>query len=106
MRRVSKAIEAAISRARRVTRARGSPLVFAAHASAIRSSATTVTRSPLPTDVAVVAEAASHGDADRVHGFLRSVVTGRLAALVAAWDCGAFPALSVCDARSFPQPGR
>jgi integrase len=50
VRRVSNAIDAAISRARRVTRARGSPVPVAAHASAIRSSATTVTRSPLRTD--------------------------------------------------------
>ena len=37
----------------KVTRARGSPLLVAFQASAIRSSATTVTRSPLPTDAAV-----------------------------------------------------
>ena len=42
-----------MSRARRVTRARGSLLSLAAQASAVRSSAMTVTRSPLPTDSAV-----------------------------------------------------
>ena len=53
MRRLSKAIDAAISRARRLTRARGSPELVEVHASAIRSSAITVTRSPLPTEAAV-----------------------------------------------------
>src|ERR1017187_2335546 len=51
--RVSKAIEAAISTARRVTRPRGSPLDVVAHASAVKSSARTVTRSPLRTEAAV-----------------------------------------------------
>src|ERR1017187_3171393 len=51
--RVSKAIEAAISTARRVTRPRGSPLDVAAQASAVKSSARTVTRSPFRTEAAV-----------------------------------------------------
>ncbi len=42
------------SRARRVTRARGTPVPFAVHVSAIMSSAMTVTRSPLRTDSAVL----------------------------------------------------
>ncbi len=53
LRRLSNAIEAAISFARKVIRPRGSPLAEATHASAVMSSATTVTRSPLLTDATV-----------------------------------------------------
>src|ERR1019366_492919 len=51
--RVSKAIEAAISTARRGPRPRGSPLAVAGQASAVKSSARTVTRSPFRTEAAV-----------------------------------------------------
>jgi GNAT acetyltransferase len=85
----SNAIDAAISRARSATRARGSPDPAAAHASAVRSSASTVTRSPLPGIETIP-----------THAFLTHCSTHQI---TPHWDCWAdnTPSIAVAEKTGF-----